>query len=253
MFPRRIGSRSSQAGLEPIRAGRFYVRTPATRRAAAERCDRLRDRGGARIRHRASRDDDRLPDDARPAARARAAASTISSMSAPAPACSPSPRCALWPRARVAASDIDPVAIAVTDENAAVNGVAVGRGRAAGSSWSSRAGLDHPRLRARAPYDLIIANILAGPLIELAPVLRAARCCRAASLILAGLLDTQATRSPPPIGARACGWRTASRWRLADAEDGEAAALLATTTPVGPSRETTAPACRGRLEADSAS
>jgi ribosomal protein L11 methyltransferase len=52
-------------------------------------------------------------------------------------------------------------------------------------------GLEHARLKARAPYDLIIANILAGPLIELAPSV--ARALEAGGrLILAGLLDHQA-------------------------------------------------------------
>ena len=46
-------------------------------------------------------------------------------------------------------------------------------------------------LAARAPYDLLIANILAGPLIELAPAFAKA-VAPGATLILAGLLDTQA-------------------------------------------------------------
>ena len=46
-------------------------------------------------------------------------------------------------------------------------------------------------IRRRAPYDLIIANILAGPLIELAPAFAKA-CAPGASVVLAGLLDTQA-------------------------------------------------------------
>jgi ribosomal protein L11 methyltransferase len=55
------------------------------------------------------------------------------------------------------------------------------------------AGLAHPRLRARAPYDLVIANILAGPLIDLAPALASA-IVPGGSLILAGLLDHQAEK-----------------------------------------------------------
>ncbi len=51
--------------------------------------------------------------------------------------------------------------------------------------------MDHPLLAARAPYDLLIANILAGPLIELAPAFAKA-VAPGATLILAGLLDTQA-------------------------------------------------------------
>jgi len=46
-------------------------------------------------------------------------------------------------------------------------------------------------LAARAPYDLLIANILAGPLIELAPAFANA-VAPGANVVLAGLLDTQA-------------------------------------------------------------
>ncbi len=79
----------------------------------------------------------------------------------------------LWPAAKAAASDIDPVSIEVTAENAAINGVPLGRMRGR-LELAVAAGLGHHRLKARAPYDLIIANILAGPLIELAPSVAAA-------------------------------------------------------------------------------
>ena len=52
-------------------------------------------------------------------------------------------------------------------------------------------GMDHPMLTTRAPFDLLIANILAGPLIELAPAFAKA-CAPGAGMVLAGLLDTQA-------------------------------------------------------------
>ena len=52
-------------------------------------------------------------------------------------------------------------------------------------------GMDSPMLAARAPFDLIIANILAGPLIELAPDFAKA-LAPGGTIILAGLLDTQA-------------------------------------------------------------
>src|ERR1700761_6864793 len=68
----------------------------------------------------------------------------------------------LWKRP-VLASDIDPVAIEVTDENARGNGVAP-LIRAVVAD-----GLSNPSLAAAAPYDLIIANILASPLTRLAP------------------------------------------------------------------------------------
>jgi ribosomal protein L11 methyltransferase len=51
--------------------------------------------------------------------------------------------------------------------------------------------MESPMLAARAPFDLIIANILAGPLIELAPKFAAA-LAPGGAILLAGLLDTQA-------------------------------------------------------------
>ena len=49
------------------------------------------------------------------------------------------------------------------------------------------AGLAHPKLRRNAPYDLILANILARPLCRLAPAI-AAHAAPGADLILSGLL-----------------------------------------------------------------
>ena len=96
----------------------------------------------------------------------------------------------LWPVARAAASDIDPVSIEVTAENAAINGVLLGRLRGR-LELAVAPGLAHHRLKARAPYDLIVANILAGPLIELAPSVAAA-LEPGGRLILGGLLQSQA-------------------------------------------------------------
>lgn len=98
----------------------------------------------------------------------------------------------LWPRATVTASDIDPVSIDVTRGNAAANAVPVGRGRGRAALYIAT-GTDHPAINARAPYDLLIANILAGPLVELAPSF-AAVITDGGTLILAGLLDTQADK-----------------------------------------------------------
>ena len=97
---------------------------------------------------------------------------------------------ALWPEAKAIATDIDPVSIDVTRENAAINGVKLGHG--AGELLVVQAdGMDSPLLTARAPFDLIIANILAGPLIGLAPDFAKA-LQSGGTVILAGLLDTQA-------------------------------------------------------------
>ena len=97
---------------------------------------------------------------------------------------------ALWPEAKCIATDIDSVAIAVARDNAAINGVKLGHG--AGELLLAEAdGMDSPMLAARAPFDLIVANILAGPLIELAPDFARA-IAPSGTLILAGVLDSQA-------------------------------------------------------------
>jgi ribosomal protein L11 methyltransferase len=97
---------------------------------------------------------------------------------------------ALWPEARCIATDIDPVAIDVARENAVINGVPLGMG--AGELLLLAAdGMHSPMLSARAPFDLIVANILARPLIELAPDFAKA-LAPGGTIILAGLLEAQA-------------------------------------------------------------
>lgn len=95
----------------------------------------------------------------------------------------------LWPRASALASDIDPVSIAVSAENAAANGVTLGEG-AGQLSLLVCDGTEHPQIIGWSPYDLVIANILAGPLITLAPAL-AAITSAGGTLILAGLIERQ--------------------------------------------------------------
>ena len=95
----------------------------------------------------------------------------------------------LWPRALAMASDIDAVCLDVVETNAALNGVAMGA-RAGELTMLVADGMDQPLLRERAPYDLIIANILAGPLIDLAADFGAA-LVPGGSLLLSGLLETQ--------------------------------------------------------------
>jgi len=85
----------------------------------------------------------------------------------------------------VLASDIDPVAVDVAQVNVSANGL---NGKVA---CVACAGFDHERLRSAAPFDLIFANILKGPLVELAPDM-AANCESGGVLILSGLLLSQA-------------------------------------------------------------
>ena len=69
-------------------------------------------------------------------------------------------------------------------------------------------GLRHPRLRAGAPYDLVFANILAGPLRRHGAASSPARRRRAGSAILSGILARQAAACSPPTAAGATGRRT---------------------------------------------
>lgn len=87
--------------------------------------------------------------------------------------------------ATILATDIDPVAVTTTIENAADNGV--------GDQIDAieATGLDHPEIAARAPYDLVVANILAGPLTELAPGVGGITQI-GGTAILSGILNTQA-------------------------------------------------------------
>jgi ribosomal protein L11 methyltransferase len=95
----------------------------------------------------------------------------------------------LWPRAVATASDIDHVCVGVVEENARLNGVTLGA-RNGEVTMVVAAGLNHPLIAARGPYDLIVANILAGPLIDLAPHFAKA-LVPGGSLVLSGLLETQ--------------------------------------------------------------
>jgi len=85
---------------------------------------------------------------------------------------------------RGTASDMDPIAVAVASENARKNGVQ-SRVRVVHAE-----GFAHPALR-RATFDLLFANILLCPLLELAPVF--ARALRPGGIcVLSGLLEPQA-------------------------------------------------------------
>jgi len=95
----------------------------------------------------------------------------------------------LWPRANAVASDIDPVCAPVVADNAARNGFRIGAGPGE-LAIAIAAGMDDRLLRACGPYDLLIANILAGPLVELAADFAEAMPPRG-NLVLAGLLRTQ--------------------------------------------------------------
>lgn len=90
-------------------------------------------------------------------------------------------------RIPVIASDIDPIAVTTTIENARDNGV----GKLIEAVEAT--GLDHSKIITKAPFDLVVANILAGPLVSLAPdVNRLA--AKGTTIILSGILLKQAAR-----------------------------------------------------------
>lgn len=197
---------ASQQGLEPIRAGRFHVRTPenpppaesslrdfvipasqafgtgqhATTAGCLAMLDAMKRRGLV-VRNLAD-------------------IGTGTGLLAFA-------ALQLWPRALATASDIDPVCAGVVESNAELNGVAMGAGAGA-LTMVIADGMADPLLDARGPYDLVIANILAGPLISLAPDF-ARVLVPGGHLLLAGLLETQ--EAQVRAACRRAGLRLAAR------------------------------------------
>ncbi|MCW1934453.1 50S ribosomal protein L11 methyltransferase [Pararhodobacter zhoushanensis] len=91
----------------------------------------------------------------------------------------------IWPD-MVLATDIDQVAVDVAEANVMANGL---DGRV---ECLEAMGFENPVIHKRAPYDLVFANILKGPLIQIAPDM--AKHTETGSLaILSGLLTTQAS------------------------------------------------------------
>lgn len=89
----------------------------------------------------------------------------------------------LWDR-DVLASDIDEDSVAIAAENAALNGVEDK------VTTLTAAGFEHPDITLAAPFDFVFANILAGPLAELAPDM-GAHMVKSGRVMLAGLMSEQ--------------------------------------------------------------
>jgi ribosomal protein L11 methyltransferase len=84
----------------------------------------------------------------------------------------------------ILATDIDPVAVTVAKENVRRNGIA------SGLKLVTAPGFHSPAFAQEGPFDLIIANILARPLMKMAPQL-AAHLAPGGSVILSGILAAQ--------------------------------------------------------------
>jgi ribosomal protein L11 methyltransferase len=114
------------------------------------------------------------------------------------------------PAARIVAADIDRQAISVATANARLNGVA------SRIALFPSAGVAAANLRRLPPFDLLIANILAGPLMRLAPEI--ARSVKTVgTLVLSGILIPEAAAVAAAYGAhgfnlerhdRIAGWST---------------------------------------------
>jgi ribosomal protein L11 methyltransferase len=89
----------------------------------------------------------------------------------------------LWGR-DILASDIDETSVAIARENAALNQV---EGQI---SLCVAAGFDHPDIAAAAPFGFVFANILAGPLAQLAPDM-ADHIAKNGRVMLAGMMAEQ--------------------------------------------------------------
>ena len=182
----------SQAGLEPIHEGRFIVHTaahpvapPAGGRAFLIDAGRAFGTGHHQTTAGCLAMLDAMAD--RPVARAIDIGTGTGLLAFAARH--------LWPDAAVVGTDIDAAAVEVARENAAVNGVE-------GIDWIVADGALHDDISACAPYDLVIANVLAGPLVSMAPEL-AAIAAPGAAIVLAGLLETQ--RDAVVAAYAACG------------------------------------------------
>lgn len=117
----------------------------------------------------------------------------------------------LW-RTHILAADIDPVAVEVARENALRNDTSPFVQSLVAD------GLSNPALAAAAPFDLVVANILAGPLTRLAGEISRALSYEGV-LILSGLLRWQENLVLGFYRARGLVLRTAKR-------DGNWSALL---------------------------
>ncbi len=108
-------------------------------------------------------------------------------------------------KVRTIASDIDPEAVRVATDNARRNGAS------ALLRTVTASGLSAPLIQRHAPYDLIFANILARPLVALAPAIAAATAPHG-HVILAGLTRNQERQVL--VAYRAHGLAPAFRIRL---------------------------------------
>ncbi len=178
----------SQKGIEPIRAGRFYVHTPdygsANDNASVSFCIPAAQAFGTGQHETTAGCLEMLDYMKRRGVVARNVADIGTGTGLLAFAA-----LELWPHALATASDIDPLCLPAVNVNAELNSIPMGvdPGQLA---MVIADGMHDDFLVERGPYDLLIANILAGPLIALAPEFAASVASRG-HILLAGLLQMQ--------------------------------------------------------------
>lgn len=201
LLPERDWVAESLRGLKPVQAGRFFVHGAHDRDCRPAGAIALEIEAAAAFgtgHHETTRGCLLLLDDLGKRGRFRrpldlGCGSGVLAMAA----------AAMW-RVPVLATDIDPMAVRVARGNVRLNRLhALVRCHTA-------AGMAHPVLRRRRPYDLVMANILARPLIALAPAITTA--APDATLLLAGLLRDQARGVLATY--RGLGWRRQRRLDL---------------------------------------
>jgi ribosomal protein L11 methyltransferase len=177
----------SQAGLKPVRAGRFHVHTAATAPTRRPGQIGLQIEAGLAFgtgQHMTTYGCLRMID-----ALAKSTCFTNILDLGTGTGVLALAAAKRWRRAKVIGSDIDPVSAIVSSANVRLNRERLGR-VAGRIEIVAAKGLKSHRLAARAPYDLVIANILAAPLVGMAgPV--SAELAPGGTLLLAGLLDSQ--------------------------------------------------------------
>jgi ribosomal protein L11 methyltransferase len=142
-------------------------------------------------------------------------------------------------RRPVLAADVDPVATRIAAANAMLNHI----GPLVRAVTTRH--LSHPAIRSAAPFDLVVANILAEPLQRLAPRL-APLLAKGGTLVLSGLLPQQRERVVGAYGAQGV------RLRAAYVRDGWAVLILSRSWLRPKARRQPAASVRRRTERDQA-
>ena len=117
----------------------------------------------------------------------------------------------LWPKAEITAVDIDEESVLVTQSNTQNNNLD------SHLKICQSDGYKAPLVKEKAPYDLVLANILARPLLEMAPDLQKHLSAKGYA-ILSGFVDNQTDwiiSTHQQLGLKLCKLYEFDNWRAA--------------------------------------